>query len=641
MARVINYGDDELRANQRMMRSLSNDAVSNPFAFAAQAPVAPAMLAPVAAPVAAPAAPVAAAQAPTAREMMNGVGRDGQVSPLSQTQGYGMVPVYQAQQSRGADRGPPVLIGYEFNPYEAGLTTVDTPKPPAILAVEQQLGGKQLEPIYATYTAPRKGRGGGGGESVAYGPPIGYRYDNGQSQYVNFDASGEYQGTVKRQSTIESALPFLAIAALPFLGPMAFEALGLTGAGAGGAGLLGAEGATAALGAGQVAAAAPLAFTPEMIAAGAFTPGSIGAAGAASGALTAGQLAAAYGVPGLLTELAPLASVPEAITQTVPQTVAPSINEMVASGTFTPGSVGATGAASGALTGEALAAAGGLVTQGATPALVEMATQGAQNYLESGGGAQAGAGGGPNGTDIFRETSVNQGVASGLGPGSMGAEMAATGGLTAEQLAAAAGTTGAGTGLLSSASSSLPSLETVKNALTIGSIAAGALGNKDEPATPTFTMAPYVPPSGRPFANIAMSPIATPYTPTRILGQYDPTMTPGGVSPYELIMAQMQAPKNLYADFEAGTNIGGYDPQKFVIPPAAAAAAPPNNMGGMIDKSRMVGPNPMGPDNGFASIQDGEFVMNRKATQKYGIELMNAINSGKISKGKLSGLLEA
>ena len=448
---------------------------------------------------------------------------------------------------------------------------IDVPKPPAILAEEQRLGGKQLEPVYAKGDA---GGGRGGGNIVEYGPPIGYRYDNGQSQYVNFDATGQYQGTADRQNlgTLIKDLAPLALAALGanFLVPM------LSGA-AGGAGLLGAEGATAALGAGQVAAAAPLAFTPEMIAAGAFTPGSIGAAGAASGALT----------------------------------------------------------------GEALAAAGGLVTQGATPALVEMATQGAQNYLESGGGAQAGAGGGPNGTDIFRETSVNQGVASGLGPGSMGAEMAATGGLTAEQLAAAAGTTGAGTGLLSSASSSLPSLETVKNALTIGSIAAGALGNKDEPAAPTFTMAPYVPPSGKPFANLGMSPIATPYTPTRILGQYDPTMTPGGVSPYELIMAQMQAPKNLYADFEAGTNIGGYDPQKFVIPPAAAAAAPPNNMGGMIDKSRMVGPNPMGPDNGFASIQDGEFVMNRKATQKYGIELMNAINSGKISKGNLSGLLQA
>jgi hypothetical protein len=345
----------------------------------------------------------------------------------------------------------------------------------------------------------------------------------------------------------------------------------------------------------------------------------------------------------LLSELAPLASIPEAVTQTipeviaetVPQTVAPSINEMVASGTFTPGSVGAAGAASGALTGEALAAAGGLVTQGATPALVEMAAQGAQNYLESGGGAQAGAGGGPNGTDIFRETSVNQGVASGLGPGSMGAQMASQGLLTAEQLAAAAGTAGAGS------SFSLPSLSTIKDALTVASLVAGATGNQNTPTAAPFTMTPYVPPSGKPFANLGMSPIAAPYTPTRIAGQYDPTMTPGGVSPYELIMQQMQAPKNFYADFEAGTNIGGYDPQRFVVPPAEAAAALPNNMGGMIDKSRMVGPNPMGPDNGFASIQDGEFVMNRKATAKYGIELMNAINSGKISKGKLSGLLEA
>ena len=607
MARMINYGDDELLAN--------------PFAFAAQAPVAPAMLAPVS-------APVAAYQAPTAREMMNGLGRDGQVASLSQTQGYGMAPVYEEPQGRGPEReGERGLLGYEFNPIAAGLTTVDVPKPPAILAEEKRIG-KPMEATYATFTAPREGSETGNRESIAYGPPTGYRYDNGQSQYVKFDSSGKYYETEQRKGEYDDALKMAALFAAIASGGASLglgEVAGAGGAGAaGGAGLLG---ETAALGAGQVAAAAPLAFTPEMIAAGAFTPGSIGAAGAASGALTAGQLAAAYGVPGLLTELAPIA-----LTQ---QTVAPTINEMVASGTFTPGSVGATGAASGALTGEALAAAGGLVTAGATPALVEMAAQGAQNYLESGGGAQAGAGGGPNGTDIFREMSVNQGVASGLGPGSMGADMAAKGLLTAEQLAAAAGTAGAGS------SFSLPSLSTVKDALTVASLVSGAVGNNNASTTAPFTMAPYVPPSGKPFANLGMSPIATPYTPTRIAGQYDPTMTPGGVSPYELIMQQMQAPKNLYADFEAGTNIGGYDPQRFVVPPAAAAAALPNNMGGMIDKSRMVGPNPMGPDNGFASIQDGEFVMNRKATAKYGIELMNAINSGKISKGKLIGLLQA
>ena len=668
MARVINYGDDELRANQRMMRSLSNDAVSNPFAFAAQAPVAPAMLAPVAAPVAAPAAPVAAAQAPTAREMMNGVGRDGQVSPLSQTQGYGMVPVYQAQQGRGPDRGPPVLIGYEFNPYKAGLTTIDTPKPESILAVEQQLGGKQLEPIYATYTQPGRGRG-GSDTSVAYGPPIGYRYDNGQSQYVNFDATGQYQGTVDRQNlgTLIKDLAPLALAALGanFLVPM------LSGA-AGGAGLLGAEGATAALGAGEIAA---------LNTGGGLTVGGAGAAGmgggagltaalgtdlAAGGLLTAGNtgLAAMGGAAGLtaLPSLSTLAGAPLAAAGT----------GLAAMG----GGAGLTAAGAG----------GGAVNAGL---LGETAALGASEGLTTGGAGASGMGGGTGltatlGTDIAGGgalTAGNAGLAT-MGGGTgltalpslsplAGAPLAAAGtgiasmgggtGLTTA--AAGGGTVGAGgvTGApalpLDGATppmpttptaappvepSKLPSWATPTNALLAASaVSSIAKANETAPTAPTFTMAPYVPPSGRPFANIAMSPIAAPYTPTRILGQYDPTMTPGGVSPYELIMAQMQAPQNLYADFEAGTNIGGYDPQRFVVPPAAAAAALPNNMGGMIDKSRMVGPNPIGPDNGFASIQDGEFVMNRKATQKYGIELMNAINSGKISKGKLSGLLEA
>ena len=96
------------------------------------------------APVSAPAAPVAASQAPTAKEIRDGVGKDGQVAALSQTQGYGMVPVYEAQQGRGADRGEPVLMGYEFNPIAAGLKTVDTPKPAAILAEEKRLG-KEME----------------------------------------------------------------------------------------------------------------------------------------------------------------------------------------------------------------------------------------------------------------------------------------------------------------------------------------------------------------------------------------------------------------------------------------------------------------------------------------------------------------
>ena len=63
--------------------------------------------------------------------------------------------------------------------------------------------------------------------------------------------------------------------------------------------------------------------------------------------------------------------------------------------------------------------------------------------------------------------------------------------------------------------------------------------------------------------------------------------------------------------------------------------------GGQVTMDRLQGPNPMGPDDGYGGLDDGEFVINAKSVGKYGIELMNAINAGKISKGKLRGLLEA
>jgi len=65
------------------------------------------------------------------------------------------------------------------------------------------------------------------------------------------------------------------------------------------------------------------------------------------------------------------------------------------------------------------------------------------------------------------------------------------------------------------------------------------------------------------------------------------------------------------------------------------------NKGGKVTMDRLQGPNPMGPDDGYGGLDDGEFVINAKSVGKYGIELMNAINNGKISKGKLRGLLEA
>jgi hypothetical protein len=62
--------------------------------------------------------------------------------------------------------------------------------------------------------------------------------------------------------------------------------------------------------------------------------------------------------------------------------------------------------------------------------------------------------------------------------------------------------------------------------------------------------------------------------------------------------------------------------------------------GGYVSMQHLGGPDPKGPDDGYAALKDGEFVINDKAVKRYGIDLMNAINSGKISKGKLRGLLE-
>lgn len=390
---------------------------------------------------------------------MPGPNRPEAQKPLSQTQGFGMVPVYQ--ETRGG-RGP--LLGYQFDESVAARQgIIETPKPPAVLAEEKRLGGKELEPVYAETTVSR-GRG-GASETVKYGPPIGYRYDNGKSEYVNFDAGGEYQGTVKRQSGIDPAL--LAVLAMPFIGPAAFEALGLTGAaGAAGAGAAG----TAA------------AFTPEMIAAG-LAPGSIGAAGAASGALTGANLAAASGIGSLGAGAAAI----------------PSINEMIASG-MSPGSAGASGAASGALTPAQLAAASGAAEAGvaslaptAAKSVNEMVASGMSPGSAGAAGAAEGlltaeqlaAAAGTTGTGVASlapaAKSVNEMVASGMSPGSAGAAGAAEGLLTAEQLAAASGAAGAGiTSLAPAAAKSVN--EMIASGMSPGS--AGAAGAASGALTP-------------------------------------------------------------------------------------------------------------------------------------------------------------
>jgi hypothetical protein len=64
-------------------------------------------------------------------------------------------------------------------------------------------------------------------------------------------------------------------------------------------------------------------------------------------------------------------------------------------------------------------------------------------------------------------------------------------------------------------------------------------------------------------------------------------------------------------------------------------------MGGKVTKDKMMQPNPNGPDDGYVALQDGEYVIKKKSVDKYGHGLLQALNSGSISKKKTKGLLEA
>lgn len=61
-------------------------------------------------------------------------------------------------------------------------------------------------------------------------------------------------------------------------------------------------------------------------------------------------------------------------------------------------------------------------------------------------------------------------------------------------------------------------------------------------------------------------------------------------------------------------------------------------MGGNVRS--LLSPNPPGPDDGYGSLQRGEYVIKKSAVDKYGEGLLGMINNGKVSARKLKSLLE-
>jgi hypothetical protein len=172
--------------------------------------------------------------------------------------------------------------------------------------------------------------------------------------------------------------------------------------------------------------------------------------------------------------------------------------------------------------------------------------------------------------------------------------------------------------------------------------------------------------------------------------QYNPAVTPGGVSPYSMVMGQMTPFQNPYASFVPGTPLGGYDPNLYnqiavnnanaAAAKAAAETKAANDallmsgsaggadgssagigsggnsgggegngatageagagyaQGGMVNS--LLGPNPAGPDDGMATLDRGEYVIKKSAVNKYGRGLLDMINEGKMPAKKIKSLLD-
>ena len=87
------------------------------------------------------------------------------------------------------------------------------------------------------------------------------------------------------------------------------------------------------------------------------------------------------------------------------------------------------------------------------------------------------------------------------------------------------------------------------------------------------------------------------------------------------------------ADFGATGDFGGATAGDF-----AGIGSSPYAEGGSVRS--LMSPNPPGPDDGYGSLQRGEYVIKKSAVDKYGEGLLGMINNGKVSARKLKSLLE-
>jgi hypothetical protein len=139
---------------------------------------------------------------------------------------------------------------------------------------------------------------------------------------------------------------------------------------------------------------------------------------------------------------------------------------------------------------------------------------------------------------------------------------------------------------------------------------------------------------------MAYEPAPMAYEPAPMPMAYEPAPMPMAYEPpsYNYVSDAPATDVPVYGgDFrgEMGGDLGGDDGQDMGEDSFDTAGYA---KGGMI--RGLLGPNPKGPDDGFAMVQRGEYVIKKSAVNKYGRGLLDMINEGKVPAKKIKSLLD-
>jgi hypothetical protein len=92
-------------------------------------------------------------------------------------------------------------------------------------------------------------------------------------------------------------------------------------------------------------------------------------------------------------------------------------------------------------------------------------------------------------------------------------------------------------------------------------------------------------------------------------------------------------------DFSPETGLQGGGSGSTGLYGDAAAGMDGGAYGGLVKLKDLIQPAP-GPDDGYATLQDGEYVIKKDAVKKYGIKMLENINQRKVSKKQVSNFFK-